>query len=424
MTNHESELNDLYKTRIESLGLGYRAEKALRNGGVRTLGGIFRKGESGLLLIEGLGIKSIREIKEKTDRYKQMILGSNNSEPIASPSVEASTVYSADAGVIESVPALLEFEENDDIVSILAEHFSYSKDVIKSPSRKKEIVRVRDYIAYLLREYASMSYPVIGELLGGRDHTTIIHSYNKIKKLIAENPLVNAEISELTDKVKSIKDKKERIEKTIAQQILVFAEAEKIRRKGMVFKEISERDMKILELYREGLTLRNISEFFGITHERIRQIVIMAIKRLAVNDSITRGIQLDPEIVLEEEFKKRNNAKLKKKPIIIQTPKEIRWSRYYITCKSCGLTTYPHVRKGLCEKCVGGYRDDRREHIIIEHGNKCDSCGIAREQAISVYNRDLYITKTQNVFCKKCFLLNSGRILGQSSKNRRNKTFS
>jgi ribosomal protein L37E len=243
--------------------------------------------------------------------------------------------------------------------------------------------------------------------------------------LIAENPIVNAEISELTDKVKSIKDKKERIEKTIAQQISVFAEAEKIRKKErMVFKEISERDKKILELYREGLTLRNISEFFGITHERIRQIVITAIKRLAINDSITRGIQLDPEIVLEEEFKKRNNAKLKKKPVIIQTPKEIRWSRYYITCKSCGLTTYPHVRKGLCEKCIGGYRDDRREHIIIEHGNKCDSCGIAREQAISVYNRDLYITKTQNVFCKKCFLLNSGRILGQSSKNRRNKTFS
>ena len=35
---------------------------------------------------------------------------------------------------------------------------------------------------YILREDFSISYPSIGEKLGGRDHTTVIHSYEKIKK--------------------------------------------------------------------------------------------------------------------------------------------------------------------------------------------------------------------------------------------------
>ncbi len=54
-------------------------------------------------------------------------------------------------------------------------------DLIKR-SRKKEIVRPRQIAMFLLREETKSSYPEIGSKLGGRDHSTVIHAYEKIKK--------------------------------------------------------------------------------------------------------------------------------------------------------------------------------------------------------------------------------------------------
>ncbi|MDO8659490.1 MAG: chromosomal replication initiator protein DnaA [Candidatus Parcubacteria bacterium] len=54
-------------------------------------------------------------------------------------------------------------------------------DLIKR-SRKKEIVRPRQIAMFLLREETKSSYPEIGLKLGGRDHSTVIHAYEKIKK--------------------------------------------------------------------------------------------------------------------------------------------------------------------------------------------------------------------------------------------------
>jgi chromosomal replication initiator protein len=50
---------------------------------------------------------------------------------------------------------------------------------------------------YLLREDFNTSYPYIGQKLGGRDHTTVIHAYEKIKKDLAENNLLKQEIEQI-----------------------------------------------------------------------------------------------------------------------------------------------------------------------------------------------------------------------------------
>ena len=50
---------------------------------------------------------------------------------------------------------------------------------------------------YLLREDFDISYPSIGEKLGGRDHTTVIHSYEKIKREMSQNPQLAKEIEEI-----------------------------------------------------------------------------------------------------------------------------------------------------------------------------------------------------------------------------------
>ena len=55
---------------------------------------------------------------------------------------------------------------------------------------------------YILREFFDVSYPTIGEKLGGKDHTTVIHSYEKIKKERKEDPHLNKEIEDIYNSLK------------------------------------------------------------------------------------------------------------------------------------------------------------------------------------------------------------------------------
>lgn len=60
------------------------------------------------------------------------------------------------------------------------------KDIIGN-SRRKELVGPRQAAIFLIREELNTSYPSIGQEMGGRDHTTAMHAYNKILKEIKEN---------------------------------------------------------------------------------------------------------------------------------------------------------------------------------------------------------------------------------------------
>jgi chromosomal replication initiator protein len=50
---------------------------------------------------------------------------------------------------------------------------------------------------YILREDLSVSFPSIGEKMGGRDHTTVIHSCEKVKEEIKTNPILMEEIAQI-----------------------------------------------------------------------------------------------------------------------------------------------------------------------------------------------------------------------------------
>ena len=68
---------------------------------------------------------------------------------------------------------------------------------IAGKSRKKELVVPRQIIMYLMREEINTSYPTIGQELGGRDHTTAMHAYNKIRKEITENERTKQNIASI-----------------------------------------------------------------------------------------------------------------------------------------------------------------------------------------------------------------------------------
>lgn len=68
------------------------------------------------------------------------------------------------------------------ILKSVADFYNIPISDIMKRSRKKEIVRPRQIAMYLLREETKSSFPEIGNKLGGRDHSTVIHAYEKIKK--------------------------------------------------------------------------------------------------------------------------------------------------------------------------------------------------------------------------------------------------
>jgi len=83
------------------------------------------------------------------------------------------------------------------IVSKVSEFYGIDEDSIYEKTRRREVVRPRQVIMYLLREDFSVSYPTIGEQLGGRDHTTVIHSCEKVKREVLENADLAKEIQDI-----------------------------------------------------------------------------------------------------------------------------------------------------------------------------------------------------------------------------------
>jgi chromosomal replication initiator protein len=67
-----------------------------------------------------------------------------------------------------------------DIIAVVLKHFGLNEEDIKGKSREKKLSFPRQIIMYLLREELGLSFPAIGDELGGRDHTTAMHANNKI----------------------------------------------------------------------------------------------------------------------------------------------------------------------------------------------------------------------------------------------------
>ncbi|HOD86986.1 MAG TPA: chromosomal replication initiator protein DnaA [Candidatus Paceibacterota bacterium] len=74
-----------------------------------------------------------------------------------------------------------------EIIEVVSRFYEISvKDIIGN-SRRKELVGPRQVAIFLIREELNTSYPSIGQEMGGRDHTTAMHAYNKILNEIKEN---------------------------------------------------------------------------------------------------------------------------------------------------------------------------------------------------------------------------------------------
>ncbi len=89
----------------------------------------------------------------------------------------------------------------NDVIKTVAEFFEISPAELISKCKKKEIVEPRQIAMYLLREMINASFPFIGEKLGKRDHTTVIHACEKISKEINQNPVLNQKIILIKERI-------------------------------------------------------------------------------------------------------------------------------------------------------------------------------------------------------------------------------
>ncbi len=88
------------------------------------------------------------------------------------------------------------------IMAVASEYFSVDIEDLVSASRSRELVNARQIAMYLCRELTDLSLPKIGELFGGRDHTTVMHAERKIRGLMTERLSVYNQITEMTSRIK------------------------------------------------------------------------------------------------------------------------------------------------------------------------------------------------------------------------------
>ena len=84
-----------------------------------------------------------------------------------------------------------------DVVKTISGFYGVEEGSIYEKTRRREVVRPRQVIMYILREDFRISFPTIGDKMGGRDHTTVIHSCEKIKEDLKFDSTLSQEINQI-----------------------------------------------------------------------------------------------------------------------------------------------------------------------------------------------------------------------------------
>ena len=90
----------------------------------------------------------------------------------------------------------------DDILEKVCHHYGVSQQSVFSKSRKRSYVQVRQVSMYLAQKYTKMPASRIGQLIGNRDHSTVIHSCNIIEQRLKVDKAFHAELSSIENSFK------------------------------------------------------------------------------------------------------------------------------------------------------------------------------------------------------------------------------
>ena len=111
------------------------------------------------------------------------------------------TMELAATALREAVSEEHETVTSDKIIGSVCSFYKISRENLLGKSKKKELVQPRQICAYLMCEIMNIPLVSIGEALGGRDHTTVIHSREKITNLIKVNDRIAKEVEDIRNMI-------------------------------------------------------------------------------------------------------------------------------------------------------------------------------------------------------------------------------
>ncbi len=90
----------------------------------------------------------------------------------------------------------------DNVINLVADNYNITAEDIKSKRRMATIAMPRQIAMYICRVHLKESLPKIGSEFGGKDHTTVMHSVNKIKKEIQKDKNLENQINKILSQIK------------------------------------------------------------------------------------------------------------------------------------------------------------------------------------------------------------------------------
>ena len=141
-------------------------------------------------MLEFLARDSGTDVRTLEGRLTKVIFASKLHEKPITLELAATALNEAVSEEHEAVTA-------DKIIASVCAFYKLEKDKLLGKSKKKELVQPRQICAYLMCEILNIPLVSIGEALGGRDHTTVIHSREKVANLVKINDHLAKEVEDI-----------------------------------------------------------------------------------------------------------------------------------------------------------------------------------------------------------------------------------
>ena len=111
--------------------------------------------------------------------------------------------------VLRAVREIIRVKEDflpsaDTIIQEVARFYELDSDALRGQSQSKEVSTARNVAMYIIRNMAQMSLADIGQQFGGRHHTTVLNSINRVEELMDKQPEMNEIIRDITNAVNSV----------------------------------------------------------------------------------------------------------------------------------------------------------------------------------------------------------------------------
>ena len=140
-------------------------------------------------------------IAERVESNIRELEGALNRLIIQAPFHDSQLDRSVAERILDTLVPQRRPREAASVVQIVARHYNLTEEALLGRSRTKEIANARQLAMYLLREENGLSLMNIGDLLGGRDHSTVRHGVEKVAQDIERDEAVRREVVALREKI-------------------------------------------------------------------------------------------------------------------------------------------------------------------------------------------------------------------------------